>query len=143
MSLPKAHIVYWVALPMVAAFVFLMQLMVGSFPISFSDILHILDSSSYSGPARDIFLQSRLPAAIAATVGGAALSLGGLQMQTYFKNPVAGPFVLGISSGSSLGVAVFIMLSGLLGFGEANEWGLILASSLGALLIFLLVMFKH
>jgi iron complex transport system permease protein len=73
-------------------------------------------------------------------VGGAALSLGGLQMQTYFKNPVAGPFVLGISSGASLGVAIVIMLFGLLGLGQMNQWVLITGASVGALLIFFLVM---
>jgi iron complex transport system permease protein len=130
-----ANIVLWLSLLILAATAFVLQLLTGSYPLSVSGIWHIAHGSA----AEAILLQSRLPAAIAATAGGAALSLGGLQMQTYFKNPVAGPFVLGISSGSSLGVAVFIMLSGLLGFSQANEWGLISASSVGALLVFCIV----
>lgn len=132
----RNSIIIWLLLVSVVLAIFLLQLLIGSYPLSVSDILHAIPGS-VSG---DIFFQSRLPAAIAATAGGAALSLGGLQMQTYFKNPVAGPFVLGISSGASLGVAILIMLSGMLGFDQMNQWGLIIASSIGALLIFFLVM---
>jgi len=120
--------------------VFLLQLLIGSYPISINDFIHVFDNAYPNTPIKGILFQSRLPAAIAATAGGAALSLGGLQMQTYFKNPVAGPFVLGISSGASLGVAVLMMLSGLLGYEQSNEWGLIAASSIGAFAVFLLVM---
>jgi iron complex transport system permease protein len=130
------NILLWSLLGLVIIIVFLLQLVVGSYPLSLSDLIHAVPESA-SG---NILLQSRLPAAIAATVGGAALSLGGLQMQTYFKNPVAGPFVLGISSGASLGVAILMMLSGILGHEQTNEWGLVAASSLGAFGIFFLVM---
>jgi len=130
------NIALWLLLVAALLLVFLTQLLVGSYPLTVSDILHAVPGSVTG----DIFFQSRLPAAIAATVGGAALSLGGLQMQTYFKNPIAGPFVLGISSGASLGVAVVIMLSGVLGYDRVNEWGIIVASSAGALGIFFLVM---
>ena len=136
MTIGKGNIVLWLILIVSVAVVFVLQLLIGSYPLSFSDIIHITPGSA----VYDIFFQSRLPAAIAATIGGAALSLGGLQMQTYFKNPVAGPFVLGISSGASLGVAVLMMLSGLLGYEQTNEWGLVAASSIGALGIFILVM---
>jgi iron complex transport system permease protein len=132
----RIHIFLWVALLIAVMIIFALQLVVGSYPLSIADILHAVPGSA-SGT---IFFQSRLPAAIAATIGGAALSLSGLQMQTYFKNPVAGPFVLGISSGASLGVAVLIMLSGTLGYDQSNEWALIIASSVGALGIFFVVM---
>lgn len=132
----RQNITIWLLLSLAVFAVFLLQLLLGSYPLSISDIIHLIPDSA----AGTIFLQSRLPAAIAATIGGAALSLGGLQMQTYFKNPVAGPFVLGISSGASLGVAILIMLAGILGFDHTGEWGLILASSIGALAIFFLVM---
>ncbi len=132
----SGKILVWLFLLLMMSTVFLLQLLIGSFPLSVYDILHATSGS----PAGDIFFQSRLPAAIAATIGGAALSLGGLQMQTYFKNPVAGPFVLGISSGSALGVAILIMLSGILGFEQMDQWVLIIVSSIGALCIFFLVM---
>jgi iron complex transport system permease protein len=132
----KGNIIVWGLLMAAVFIVFLLQLLIGSYPLSISDIFHAIPGSVNG----DIFFQSRLPAAIAATIGGAALSLGGLQMQTYFKNPVAGPFVLGISSGASLGVAILIMLSGILGFDEMNQWGVMAASSIGSLGIFFLVM---
>lgn len=112
-------------------------MIVGSYPVPLSHLVSL--HASLDAGARDILLQSRLPAAIAASMGGAALAVGGLQMQTYFRNPVAGPFVLGISSGASLGVAIFVMLSGALGIMTDAGWGLIVSSSLGAVLMFLLV----
>lgn len=136
----SGNIIVWPLLMAVVLVVFLLQLLVGSYPISLADFIHVFDKAYPNTPVTDILFQSRLPAAIAATIGGAALSLAGLQMQTYFKNPVAGPFVLGISSGASLGVAMVIMLSGLLGYNEMNQWGIVAASSIGALVIFFLVM---
>jgi iron complex transport system permease protein len=138
MKSASGHIVYWLVLLIAVAIIFVLQLLVGSYPISLSQFIHVFHSDDMG--VRAILLESRLPAAIAATIGGAALSIGGLQMQTYFKNPIAGPFVLGISSGASLGVAIFIMLTGILGIAEYNEWGIIIASSLGAIGIFMLVM---
>ena len=137
MKRQNGHIAYWLLLLAGVAFVFVLQLLVGSYPISFSEFLHVFSSGDEG--VRTVIMEARLPAAIAATIGGAALSLGGLQMQTYFKNPIAGPFVLGISSGASLGVAIFIMLSGMLGMIQFNEWGIIIASSIGAVGIFAVV----
>lgn len=128
--------IWWILLAGGVAVVFLLQMVVGSYPVSVSDLLSV---KNIDPGVRDILLQSRLPAAIAATFGGAALAVGGLQMQTYFRNPVAGPFVLGISSGASLGVAIFVMLSGLLGIMANIPGGLILSSSIGAVLMFALV----
>ena len=137
MKRQNGHMAYWLLLLAGVAFVFVLQLLVGSYPISFNEFLHVFSSGDEG--VRTVIMEARLPAAIAATIGGAALSLGGLQMQTYFKNPIAGPFVLGISSGASLGVAIFIMLSGVLGMTQFNEWGIIIASSIGAVGIFALV----
>lgn len=91
-----------------------------------------------------IFWQFRLPKAIAAIAVGAALSTSGLQMQTLFRNPLAGPFVLGISSGASLGVALVIMASYSFGgvitaLGFLGTGIIALAASLGAFLVLLLV----
>ncbi|MEX0996869.1 MAG: iron ABC transporter permease [Flavobacteriaceae bacterium] len=86
----------------------------------------------------------RLPKALTAIMVGAGLSVCGLLMQTLFRNPLAGPFVLGISSGASLGVALLIMgASGLGGVFAAlllSKWSLVIASSLGSLLVLLAVL---
>lgn len=87
--------------------VFFLQLILGSVSIPFSDVVSILIHNTSSSEAwRNIVLESRLPAALAALLAGAGLSVSGLQMQTMFRNPVAGPYVLGISAGASFGVAV-------------------------------------
>ena len=64
---------------------------------------------------QNIIWKSRVPQALTALVAGAGLSVSGLQMQTVFRNPLAGPSVLGISSGASMGVAFVVLLSGSLG----------------------------
>lgn len=89
-----------------------------------------------------IIMDFRLPKALTAVLVGAGLSLSGLLMQTLFRNPLAGPFVLGISSGASLGVAVLILagflLPGVITTGGA--WGTILAAISGAAAVLLLVL---
>ena len=95
---------------------------------------------SLSSQAQTIVIESRLPAAIAATLSGLALSISGLQMQTYFRNPVAGPFVLGISSGAALGVAILIMFASHFGLQVYHGWALVAASSIGAITAFILVL---
>ncbi len=86
----------------------------------------------------------RVPKALTAILVGSGLSLSGLLMQTLFRNPLAGPFVLGISSGASLGAALLIMgsslFSGVLTFGLINDVSLALASSIGSFLVLLAVM---
>ena len=136
MNVPSKIFIYWLLLCVAVVVVFVLQLCVGSYPIAITELIHAAPGTV----AATILYQSRMPAAIAATLGGIALSVSGLQMQTYFKNPVAGPFVLGISSGASLGVAVLIMLSGMLDLQEVNEWGIVAASSIGAVGVFMLVM---
>ncbi|HEA30639.1 MAG TPA: iron ABC transporter permease, partial [Leeuwenhoekiella sp.] len=73
---------------------------------------------------------------------GSGLAAAGLMMQTLFKNPLAGPFVLGISSGASLGVAIFILGGSFLGISTgflSGSWGLILSASLGSFLVLAIV----
>jgi len=80
-----------------------------------SEIWTIIFQKTASKPSWvTIIWQFRLPKALTAVVVGMALSVSGLQMQTLFRNPLAGPFVLGISSGASLGVAILMLfVSGL------------------------------
>jgi iron complex transport system permease protein len=88
-----------------------------------------------------IIWEYRLPKAFTAILVGSGLSLSGLLMQTLFRNPLAGPFVLGISSGASLGAALLIMGSGIfsVGYMMINDVSLAIASSLGSVLVLLTV----
>jgi iron complex transport system permease protein len=91
-----------------------------------------------------IIMDFRLPKAITAILVGSGLGISGLLMQTLFRNPLAGPFVLGISSGASLGVALVILGSGLFGgiFATAliSKWSIVIAASLGSFLVLLAVL---
>ena len=96
---------------------------------------------------QNIIWKSRVPQALTALVAGAGLSISGLQMQTVFRNPLAGPSVLGISSGASLGVAFVVLLSGALGgvalskLGYMGEVALSLAAVIGALSVMALIVY--
>lgn len=93
---------------------------------------------------KTIVLNYRLPKAITAIIVGSGLSISGLLMQTLFRNPLAGPFVLGISSGASLGVAILILGASFLGANITSyaftNFGLAVAASLGAFLVLSAVM---
>lgn len=125
--------------------VFLMDLIFGSVKIPFEKVFAILAGGEVKSSWNYIVLNFRLPKALTAIFVGAGLSVTGLMMQTLFRNPLAGPFVLGISSGASLGVALMVMASALLPgvFGMISallgSWGLVVAAVAGASLVFLLV----
>ncbi|MFT5970319.1 MAG: iron complex transport system permease protein [Flavobacteriales bacterium] len=89
--------------------------MYGSVSIPFSEVLDFLVGNEILKSHAIILQEFRIPKAITAISAGAALSVSGLLMQTLFRNPLAGPFVLGISSGASLGVAILVMAGSLLG----------------------------
>ena len=123
---------------------FMLDIFFGSVSIKASDVIRAIFTDN-EGTVETIILKFRLPKAITALIVGIALSLSGLQMQTIFRNPMAGPYVLGISSGASLGVA-FIILGfstsvspdNLKGFGN---WILIAAAWTGAGLVMLLILY--
>jgi iron complex transport system permease protein len=127
---------------------FLLDIALGSVQIPISEVVKVL----FTGEAEkvswiNIILKFRLPKAITATLAGAALGVSGLQMQTLFKNPLAGPFVLGISSGASLGVALVVLTANLAGAGAIfqslgifGDLTLVIASSLGAAAVLGLVL---
>ena len=94
---------------------FVLDLLIGSVHIPLRDILGAMVGADIAPATRLIVLDIRLIKAIVAILTGMALSVSGLQMQTLFRNPLAGPYVLGISSGASLGVALFILGMPLLG----------------------------
>ncbi len=95
---------------------FAADIAVGSVNIALSDIWAALTGGECDAVTARIIIDIRLMKAIIAILAGAALSVSGLQMQTLFRNPLAGPYVLGVSSGASLGVALFILGAPLLGF---------------------------
>ena len=121
-----------------------MNISLGSVSIPFDEILNVLTGSAASKNSwTNIVLNFRLPKAITAIAVGAALSISGLLMQTLFRNPLAGPFVLGISSGASLGVALLLLagisITGSLVASGLTSWLVVSAASLGSALVLLLV----
>lgn len=124
---------------------FLINISLGSVSIPFPSVLGSLFNSEVENDTWSyIVLQYRLPKAITAILVGSGLSVSGLLMQTLFRNPLAGPYVLGISSGASLGVAILILGSSILGgswlvFANANLMTS-LAASLGSFLVLFAVM---
>lgn len=141
-----------IGLGLLLLLVFLLSLAIGSVTIPLAEIGTILLGGQASKASwATIVLKFRLPKAVTAMLAGAALSVSGLQMQTLFRNPLAGPFVLGISSGASLGVAVSVLLAGaavglggsttlLAGISLAGDAGLALSAILGSGLVLGLVL---
>ena len=105
----------FIILSLLLVILFVLDLLIGSVHIPLRDILGTLFGGDVDASTRLIVLDIRLIKAIVAILTGMALSVSGLQMQTLFRNPLAGPYVLGISSGASLGVAIFILGMPLLG----------------------------
>lgn len=123
---------------------FLLNISLGSVSISPAEILQGLFTGQWEKDSTEqIITNFRLPKALVAIFAGIGLSISGLQMQTFFRNPLAGPFVLGISSGAGLGVALLILAGsafGLSNFGPAmSSWATVIAGCLGAGIILLLV----
>jgi iron complex transport system permease protein len=123
---------------------FILDIFFGSVSIKPHDVIKSVFGSSDNGIETIIF-KFRIPKAITALVVGIALSLSGLQMQTVFRNPMAGPYVLGISSGASLGVAFVILgFSGQMSPGSIQglgNWLIVIASWIGAGAVMILMMF--
>lgn len=136
----QKHTKHFILLAVLLLVFFFVNISFGSVSIPFEDILKSLSGGN---PAKEswqtIILNFRLPKAITAILVGSGLSICGLLMQTLFRNPLAGPFVLGISSGASLGVALLILGSSL--FGGVflsiafSNWAIAIAASLGAFLV--------
>jgi iron complex transport system permease protein len=139
----KRQRIIFICLVLLLACFLILDIVLGSVTIRISDFFSALTGDA-GNPLRTIILDFRIPKALTAVMVGIALSLSGLQMQTVFRNPMAGPDVLGISSGASLGVAFVILgFSGnmsaesLKGLGN---WILIAASWIGAGAVMILIM---
>ena len=123
---------------------FVINISLGSVSIPFKDTLSAILGGELSNDSwKYIVWNYRIPKAFTAILVGSGLALSGLLMQTLFRNPLAGPFVLGISSGASLGAALLIMgasmFSGLFSFGIVNDISLAVASSIGSFLVLMVV----
>lgn len=127
-------------------FFFFLNLVLGTISIPVKEIWSaLLGFETDSEVSRNIVLKTRLPQAMTALVAGAGLSISGLQMQTVFRNPLAGPSELGISSGASLGVALIVLLSGSLGgvalskIGFFGEVAISVAAIIGSFMVMLII----
>ena len=127
---------------------FLLDLVLGSVSIPFGAVIDIVTGKGSENAAWEkIVTYIRFPKAVTAVIAGAALSVSGLQMQTLFRNPLAGPSVLGISAGASLGVAMVMLVSGsaanafaIRQLGLGGSWLIVAASTAGAAVVLLIVL---
>ncbi|MBS1559277.1 MAG: iron ABC transporter permease [Bacteroidetes bacterium] len=118
--------------------IFLSDVLLGSVAIPLSDFLKNVFSSAES-PWHTIIWQFRLPKAVTCVLAGASLACGGLLMQTLFRNPLAGPDVLGLSSGASLAVGMLVLVGRQVSW-HAGGWSLALAAGSGSILVLLLML---
>jgi iron complex transport system permease protein len=129
-----------VALVLLGVALFVADLLFGSINISFSDVYKTITGTQTDNIIYEILLNYRLPKAITAVLAGAALSVSGLMLQTLFRNPLADPFILGVSSGASLGVAIVVLAAASLPFAAVTGgWLLVVAGAAGAALVLALV----
>lgn len=127
---------------------FVLNLLLGTVKIPVSDVVAtLMGSQKVSEIHRNIIWSSRVPQALTAMVAGAGLAVSGLQMQTVFRNPLAGPSVLGISNGASLGVACVVLMSGSLGgvalsrLGYIGDVAMSVAAIVGSLAVMALILY--
>ncbi|MBA4055754.1 MAG: iron ABC transporter, partial [Marivirga sp.] len=133
----------WIILPLLLFVLFVLNLSLGSVIIPFGDILSILTGKiSTNAVWNDIVWDFRMTKALTCILAGSALSVAGLLMQTLFRNALAGPDVLGLSSGASLAVSLIFMSQalGLEVLSSPSPWAVVIAASLGCGSVFLLVL---
>jgi len=145
MQFTKKQNLLFILLLLALVFLFLLNISLGSVSIPLKEVVNGLLSQEMSKESWEIILWNfRFPKAITAILVGIGLSMSGLLMQTLFRNPLAGPYVLGLSSGASLGVAFIILGTGFLPTFIStfflSNYGLVLASSLGSFLVLMAVL---
>lgn len=126
-------VLLFTALTALTLFLFLLDLAVGAVAVPLGDVWAALTGGDCPRATAKIILNIRLIKAVVALLAGAALSVSGLQMQTLFRNPLAGPYVLGISSGASLGVALVVLA------GVGSSIGIAGAAWLGAAIVLVVI----
>lgn len=134
------HILLFAILSFLLLILFLADLAFGSIRIPIESIPEILFNRNGGNMESEILLNFRLPKALTAIIAGASLSVAGLMMQTLFRNPLADPYILGVSSGASLGVALITMASAMLPVMLVSSgWAMIISAIAGASVVLLLV----
>lgn len=138
----QRHSVLFVILSILVLLLFFADIFIGSVSISLSEIMQVFTGQlGKDTPQSIIILQSRLPKALTALLAGCALPVAGLLMQTFFRNPVAGPDILGVSAGSSLMVALVMLTVGTwFSMDVFNNVGIILAAIVGAMLVLFIIL---
>lgn len=121
-------------LSLLCILLFIADVVTGTVDISFGDVWASLTGGNVDGRTRTIVIDLRLLKAATALLAGMALSVSGMQMQTLFRNPLAGPYVLGLSSGASLGVALLLLA------GFSSAWGIAGAAMAGAAAVMALLL---
>lgn len=134
--------IFFIASFILFLLLFLLELLLGSVKIPFAHVVNfIFSGSTVDNLTQNILINFRLPKALTTLLAGCALSVSGLLMQTIFRNPLAGPYVLGISSGASLGVAIVVLGASALGLSFwASQLGIVIAAMLGSMLVLLLIL---
>lgn len=145
MQISQTYKLHFLILSIALITAFLMNLSMGSVSIPIDEIISIFFGNGATKETwQYIIMDYRLPKAFTAMLAGGGLAVAGLLMQTLFRNPLAGPFVLGLSSGASLGVAILILgasaFGGFLGTLLLSQWSLVIASALGSFLVLLAVL---
>ncbi|MDE1207013.1 FecCD family ABC transporter permease [Tenacibaculum larymnensis] len=140
MNLSKTYTVHFLLLSVLLIVFLLLNISFGSVSIPLKEIFNSLFGNPVAKDSWEtIIINYRLPKAITAILVGSGLAISGLLMQTLFRNPLAGPFVLGISSGASLGVALLILGSSVFGgfflVAIYSNWALAIAASAGSFLV--------
>lgn len=134
-----------IALTLLSGFLLMVSFSFGSIDISFAETFNILfDVGPYKNSHYQIIHVIRMPKGLTALICGAALAVSGLLMQTLFRNPLAGPFVLGINSGASFGVALLMLTTHHLAFEFSEIFGgfsQVIASCIGAALVMSIILF--
>ena len=143
-----SHKLIIIGLLVLVVFFFLLDILLGSVKIPFSEVIRIIFSHESDNTAWLFIIEKiRLPKAITAVLVGCGLSVSGLQMQTLFRNPLAGPSELGITAGAGLGVAAVMLTGGsstsiyaIRQLGLSGSWLIIAMASLGSALVLSLIL---
>ena len=142
--LQKTYIRFFILLCVLLIVLVCINISLGSVDVPTLEVFNSIVGSSSKTSWQYIITNYRIPKAITAIIAGGGLAISGLLMQTLFRNPLAGPFVLGLSSGASLGVAILILgagaISGIFSTFLLGPWSLVIASALGSLLVLLAVL---
>ena len=140
MAMRRSAPLLFVVLTVVVLALFVLDLATGSVDLSVGDVWAAITGGDCPEATRRIVIDIRMCKAVAAVLVGGALTVSGLQMQTLFRNPLAGPYVLGISSGASLGVSVFMLGAPMLGVSAlGNELGTAGMAWIGSALVLVMI----